>query len=180
MRYSIVHLPEGTVKRYHYALVQDIAKRFSLSVNTEFFPTHVTLKSPFEKADLMLTKIELEKFARAHHPHPFVVHGFGHFETDTIFLDVSLPRETERAVEGLRNAIRKQIPETSWKAHESRKHFHITVAKGVDEKFWAIWEYVNKKQVPEFVFPFNNVALLCLDGGKLTVDTIHHIDNKHR
>lgn len=175
MRYCIAHLVQGTAKKYHHALVEDVASRFDLKLKPEYFPSHITLKAPFEKDDLTIVKIELEKFADAHHVHPFVIHKFGHFERSAIFLEASLPEETARVAHGLQNALRKQTPQTSWRDYEAHKNFHLTITKDASEKFVDIWNYLKEAGAPQFELPFDNIALLHLKDGAWSTDHVYHL-----
>jgi len=175
MRYCIAHLVQGAAKKHHHTLVEDIASRFDLKLRPEYFPSHITLKAPFEKDDLSIVELELEKFAEAHHVHPFVIHKFGHFERSAIFLETSFPRETARVAHGLQNALRKQTPQTSWRDYEAHKNFHLTVTKDASEKFEDIWEYLKEMGSPQFELLFDNIALLHFQDGAWSVDKVYQL-----
>ncbi|OHA80069.1 MAG: hypothetical protein A2747_00385 [Candidatus Yonathbacteria bacterium RIFCSPHIGHO2_01_FULL_44_41] len=177
MRYFIAHLVKNPAAEYHRALVQYIAKRFDLKISAGYFPTHITLKAPFETQDITEAKDVLEKFTATHHALPFAVRGFGHFQNNVIFLDVELPQETSRAVKELQWAL-NSVPEIQWGEHEPLENLHITVAKkDIIKKFDNIWGYIEEKDIPQFDLLFDNIALLRFEDDVWIVDSVYALSS---
>lgn len=173
MRYFIAHLPSGPIEKFHYDLVHDVALHFGLKVRAGYFPTHITIKAPFETEDTTVLKAELKKFTKSHHASTFSIHNFGHFGDNVIFLDVTLPEETSLTVTALQDTL-KQLPELSWGEHEPLRHLHITVAKkDIAEKFDDIWNYLREKRAPQFDLLFDNIALLRFENDVWVVDSTY-------
>lgn len=177
MRYFIAHLLNDSVAKYHHSLVYELSDRFDINISKGLFPTHFTIKAPFDTDDTTAIKNELEKFASVHYAPSFTIQNFGHFNKRVIFLDVSLNEILSTVVWDIQNTIKK-IPGLSWGEHEPLKNLHITVTKNFDvTKFDAVWRYLTQKTAPLFELSFDNIALLRLENNVWTVDSIYYLNH---
>lgn len=173
MRYFIAHLVDGSVAQYHRTLVEDVAAQFNLEIIRGQFPTHITLKAPFESDDAVAIKNVLKKFMVTHYAQPFTICGFGHFQNKVVFLDVELPQNTSRVVKELQWAL-NGIHDIQWGAHEPLENLHVTIAKkSIAEKFDSIWEYLCEKEPLQFDLLLDNVALLRFENDAWVVDSVY-------
>lgn len=176
MRYFIAHLLRGTIAEYHRALVYDVAARFDLKISAGYFPSHISLKEPFEIDDVSVIRNKIKESAAAHHASPFTIRGFGHFDNQVIFLDVILSKEILHTVRGLQNAV-GEIPEIPWGEYEPLKNFHLTVAKNdITKKFDEVWKYLTEMNAPKFDLLFDNVALFLSKDDKWVVDSVYPLN----
>lgn len=176
MRYFIAYLASKPLAEYHQALVKELAEKFGLEIGAGYFPTHITLKAPFDLNDATVIKDALEKFASVHYAPSFTIKNFGHFDRKVIFLDVSLNEILSTITWDLQNTL-KQIHNLSWREHEPLRNFHVFVAKRIDTmKFDAIWSHLMQKKVPSFDLLFDNITLLRLENDAWVVDSVYQLN----
>lgn len=174
MRYFIAHLPKGPIVGYHRGIVQDVASRFHLGIDSSLFPTHFTIKAPFEIEEIDSVKNVLGEFAKTHSPYYFDVYKFGHFDNNVIYLNVRLHQKANNVLVTRLQDTLKELPGLTWGEYEPLRKFHITVAKkGIAEKFDDIWDYVQEKPTPHFELLFDNVALLRKENSAWVVDSFY-------
>ncbi len=165
MRYFIAHIIQGPIAIYHRNIVEDIATQFGTTTSAGYFPSHITLKAPFEMSDTAIVEQLLKEFASGSHAFPFKLRGFGHFDNSVIFFDTDMPHEARVAIEGLQQSLRT-VPDLSWGEQEPLKNFHLTVAKQLTpEQFEKISAYLVEKH-HYFEVLFDNVTLLRFEDGK--------------
>lgn len=176
MRYFIAYLLDDSVAKYHHSLVNELSERFDLNIGTGLFPTHITIKAPFDTDDATEIKEALRKVASTHYAPSFTLQNFGYFDKRAVFLDVSLNEILSTVVWDVQNAIKK-VPDLQWREHEPLKNLHVTVAKNFDStKFNAIWGYLMQKNAPLFELSFDNIALLRLENNVWVVDNIYPLN----
>lgn len=177
MRYFIAYLLDDSVAKYHHSLVNELSERFELSIGIGLFPTHITIKAPFDTDDATEIKEVLREFASTHYSPSFTIQKFGCFNKKVVFLDVSPNEMLSTIVWDVQNAIKK-IPDLSCGEHEPLKNLHITVTKNFDSaKFNAICRYLMQKNAPLFELSFNNIALLRLENNVWVVDSIYYLNH---
>ncbi|MEK7134269.1 MAG: 2'-5' RNA ligase family protein [Patescibacteria group bacterium] len=175
MRYFIAHLLRGPIAEYHRMLVYDVATRFDLKISAGYFPSHITIKEPFEATAERIDDLKnmLVAFSRTYHIAPFTIYGFGCFGDRVIFLDVTLSTEASRISADLQDVVIKNLV-LLWGKYEPLKNFHLTIAKNdVAEKFDDIWGYLMTKHTPTFNLSFDNIALFRREEDAWVVESIY-------
>lgn len=182
MRYFIAHVLESHVAENHRALVEDIAARFDLKVTPGYFPTHLTLKAPFEATPEQIDSVKnllnsfSHMFRESGRPAQFIVHDFKHFERLVVALDVQLSAQASLLTSTL-NRMLMAYSWLTWGNHEPLKNFHITIAKNnIEGKFDQIWSYLKQRGAPHFDLMFDNIALLKLENDAWVVDSMYKLN----
>jgi 2'-5' RNA ligase len=143
MTYIMPCLLKSPVVEYHRALVDDIADRFGLTfTRQQAIPAHFTLKYHFTTADIQAVETVLEAFARNQSRTPITVGGFGHFDEDVVFVEVSLSDAARQSLEALIAALRT-LPWMPWSPFDAeRLHPHMTIAEHCRPRFAELWDYL--------------------------------------
>lgn len=160
MRYILPCLFTGPVRAYHRELVEEIATRFDLPfTHRQDIPAHFTVKYHFETGDIAPVEALLQTFARANHPAPVGVGGFGHFDEDVIWIDVALSAAARALLASLHAALRR-LAWLPWGPHDG-EHLrpHMTVAEYCRPRFADLWAYLPVRE-RHFDAAFDNVTLL--------------------
>lgn len=176
-RYFIAHIPPENISKYHKELVGKLAKKFELETSAGYFPTHITLKAPFEatEEDIIEIKHKLQEIAHEDTHPTYVVQGFGHLGRGIITLDIIHSHEFECFHKKLTGAL-KSLPFMMWSNHEPIMHTHITLAKkDVEVKFDEVWGYLKQKSSPSFSGALDNIALLRREDSGWVVDSLYRI-----
>lgn len=176
MRYFIAYLASKPLAEYHQTLVKELAEKFGLEISGGYFPTHITLKAPFDIDNVTAIKDELGNFASVHYAPSFTIQNFGHFDRKVIFLNVSLNEILSTVTWDLQNMLMQTL-NLSWGKHEPLMASHVTVAKKIDTtKFDVIWNHLMQKDVPSFDLSFDNIALLRLEKDVWVVDSVYFLN----
>jgi 2'-5' RNA ligase len=160
MRYILPCFLGGAVRDYHHALVEEIAARFDLPfTRRQDIPAHFTLKYHFETPDIGPVEALLETFARANRAAPIEVGGFGHFDEDVIWVDVTLSAAARALLASLHDALRG-LPWLPWGPHDG-EHLrpHMTVVEYCRPRFAEVWAYLPPR-ARRFEAAFDNVTVL--------------------
>jgi len=175
MTYIMPCLLKSPVVEYHRALVADIADRFGLTfTRQQAIPAHFTLKYHFGIADIQAVEDLLGQFARTQRRTPITVGGFGHFDEDVVFVEVSLSQAARRAHEALTAALRT-VPRMPWSPFDGeRLHPHMTIAERCRPRFAEIWSYLEPFE-RRFTAWLDNVTILRKTGERDDMDlwTVH-------
>jgi len=176
-RYFIAHLPAIHVAKYHGVLVGELAKKFDLEVSKGYFPTHFTLKAPFEcdEGEIAIVKNTLQQITQKGRAGSYVIKGFGHFGRQIITLDIVHSIEVEDFHQLLIERLSK-ISFLDWKSHEPVVDLHIAVAKkGVVGEFDEIWSHLQQKQPPVFHCSLDNIALMRLESAVWVIESFYPV-----
>jgi len=175
MTYIMPCLLKSPVVEYHRALVDDIADRFGLTLTRQrAIPAHFTLKYHFTTADIQAVETVLEALARNQSRTLIRVGGFGHFDEDVVFVEVSLSDAARRSLEALIAALRT-LPWMPWSPFDAeRLHPHVTIAEQCRPRFAELWDYL-KPFERRFTAWLDNVAILRKTGERDGMDlwTVH-------
>jgi 2'-5' RNA ligase len=69
------------------------------------------------------------------------VGGFGHFDEDVVFVEVSLSETARRSLETLVAALRT-LPWMAWDPFDAENlHPHMTIAEQCRPRFAEVWDY---------------------------------------
>ncbi|MCK9345143.1 MAG: 2'-5' RNA ligase family protein [Candidatus Pacebacteria bacterium] len=172
-RYFIAHLLAAPVAKYHEGLVRELAEKFDLKMSSGYFPTHITLKAPFEADDEEIPAVRqaLQETTQTSVAPGYTICGFGHLGRRVITLDVVHSREAEYMHDRLIKKL-KAIPFLTWGSHEPIMHLHITLAKkDIEPKFDKVWEYLKQKETPAFHRSLDNIVLLRKENDAWVVDS---------
>lgn len=177
-RYFIAHIANKRLAEYHHRNTKDLARKFNLLEGSGFYPSHITLKAPFEATndEISAVKWVLQKITKDAYSPPFVAQGFGHFGRRILTIDVVHSIELEilhlRLIKGL-----ESLPFVKWRDHEPITHLHLTIAKGaISEKFDEIWEYLKQQETPAFHCRLDNIAILRFENGQWVVDETYQLN----
>ncbi len=89
MKLAYVILPPDEVHNFMRRVQADLYERYEGSRTTLALEPHVTIKQPFEAAELEPHEQYLERLSEETEPFELVMHGFGFFEQEgAVFLDV--------------------------------------------------------------------------------------------
>jgi 2'-5' RNA ligase len=175
MKYIMPCLLKPPVVEYHRTLVDDIADRFGLTfTRQQAIPAHFTLKYHFGSADIQAVEDLLEQFARTQSRTPITVGGFGHFDEDVVFVEVSLSQAALRSLEALTAALRT-VPRMPWSPFDAeRLHPHMTIAERCRPRFAELWSYLEPFE-RRFTTWLDNVTVLRKTGERDGMDfwTVH-------
>ena len=160
MTYIMPCLLKPPVVEYHRALVDDIADRFGLTfTRQQAIRAHFTLKYHFTTTEIGAVEDLLEAFARTQSRTPVTVGGFGHFDEDVVFVEVSLSAAARRSLEALIAALRT-LPWMPWSPFDAeRLHPHMTIAERCRPRFAELWGYL-KPFERRFTAWLDNVTIL--------------------
>ena len=159
-RYILPCFFGGAVRAYHRALVEEIAARFDLPFTfRQDIPAHFTVKYHWETADIAPVETLLDAVARAQHPAPLEVGGFGHFDEDVVWVNVALSAAARATLASLHDALRG-LAWLPWGPHDG-EHLrpHMTVAEYCRPRFADLWAYLPARE-RHFEAAFDNVTLL--------------------
>lgn len=177
-RYFIAYVLSGPAAEYHRTLVQNIGEHFGLPTGPRYFPSHWTIKAPFEATFEEISEVRaiLSSLPRTFRAAPFTIQGFGHFGRRIITLDILPSSPMEHAVKKIQESL-KTLPWMEWGAHEPIFHFHVTLAKKFPtERFDVIWEYVQKYGTPRFNCIFNEITILRYHNNEWVLDRAYPFD----
>jgi 2'-5' RNA ligase len=170
MKYIMSCLLKPPVVEYHRGLVDDIADRFGLTfTQRQAIPTHFTLKYHFTTTDIGAVEALLEEFARTQRGTPIIVGGFGHFDEDVVFVEVSLSEAARRSLDALIAALRT-LPWMAWDPFDAESlRPHMTIAERSRPRFAEVWDYL-KPFERRFAARFDNVTILSKTGERDGMD----------
>lgn len=143
MKYIMPCVLKSPVVEYHRALVDDIADRFGLTfTRQQAIPAHFTLKYHFTTTNVGEVEALLEAFVRTQRRTPITVGGFGNFDEDVVFVEVSLSDTARRSLEALIAALRT-LPWMAWDPFDAENlHPHMTIAERCRPRFAELWDYL--------------------------------------
>ena len=132
------------------AVVQTFARRLAEEAQRGFganralvIEPHITLKTPFEAADLAPFQCLLDDLASELSPFELHITGINWFEPDVIFLDVV----QDTRLDALRRSLLAALAEVGVQpdaVEGDGYHFHITVAWGLPpeaiRRLWERWQ----------------------------------------
>jgi len=161
MKYVLVYLIRGEAEKYHQNLVRSVGPKFGENYMIENpLPSHITLKSPFNKRQIKYLEKTLEKFAREHKAEKIQIDGFGNFRKFVAFLKVKFSKEAKKTQKDLLKAI-KDIKGIEIHEFDKRHKPHATISYGnTKESFNQIWNYIGKLDKPKFKLYFDNITIL--------------------
>lgn len=159
-RYVIVCLFKDDVLKFHEKLVNDVCYEFN--VKKQKLPAHFTIKAPFETDNIEEIEKITEEFVKNNNKQNIKISGFDKFRTDVVFMKVIPSKEALMVHDEFINNLKK-VSWLKWKHHEGNdknKVFHCTIVSRLKEdKFYPIWEYVNKYNL-QFETHFDNISIL--------------------
>lgn len=165
-RYVIVCLFKDDILKFHEKIVDDVCNNFK--VKKQKLPAHFTIKAPFETDNIKEIENIIEKFVKNNHKQNIKIQGFNKFRTDVVFMKVIPSKEALKVHDNFINNLKK-ISWLKWKHHEGNdknKVFHCTIVSRLNkDKFFPIWEYVNK-YTPQFETYFDNISILKWENNK--------------
>ena len=152
------------------AVVQTFAQRLAEEAQRGFganralvIEPHITLKTPFEAADLAPFQCLLDDLASELSPFELHITGINWFEPDVIFLDVV----QDTRLDALRRSLLAALAEVGVRpdaVEGDGYHFHITVAWGLPtEAIRRLWERWQSMPVT-LTTPVTEIALVANDG----------------
>ncbi len=165
MKYNIRYLIKGEAGAFQQKLMQEVETRFDVhEARKTKQHTHISLKYSFQANDEEIQELEnvLAGFCATTKAVPFKVKGFGHFDKDVIFLEIT----DEEAVRKVYNKFYKEIKKLPWlvfKTFDGKTHFHASIAHSdIKERFDAIWNHL-QGYAPEFDMLFDNITITRFD-----------------
>ena len=158
MKLAYVILPPDEVHNFMRRVQADLYERYEGSRTTLALEPHVTIKQPFEAAELEPHEQYLERLSEETEPFELVMHGFGFFEQEgAVFLDVE---QDPRLFALQRRVLDDLALEPAMYESEAPVpyHFHGTLATGLSaEDLSAAREQLGDS--PEFRFPLETFGL---------------------
>lgn len=158
MRYFIGNLIRGEMAEYYRTTCADLSFRFGVANVAEIVPPHITVKSPFERAnadaidDLIALSTEVETF-------PLSFEGWGHFGDKTIYIDAPRPSPELKAFMSSISAKFKTIGIPPSR-DESMGHLHASIARFLKPRQYSdIWKYLQSVPKPTFDIKFDNLTI---------------------
>ena len=166
--YFAGYLVEGDAAGFYERITADLARRFSIRNLALKAPPHITLKPPFDTDDIAPFQTRMVELASGIAP-PLSLRGFGSFRKGTIFLDVvgspALEQALTQAVEGLASSGEAGRPLAT------PIHPHVSIARHLrEDRFDAIWDYLQTLSPPSFDLAFDNLTLFTHDGAGWQVE----------
>jgi 2'-5' RNA ligase len=158
MRIAYVILLPDEVHNYMRSVQAELYERYEGNRRTLVLEPHITLKQPFEAAELEPYERYAERLAHELEPLELVMGGFGFFEAEgVVFLEVA---QDERLL-AIQRAILEdlQLQPAEYESGEPVPyHFHGTVATGLspDDLADARTRFTD---APEFRFPLDRLGL---------------------
>jgi 2'-5' RNA ligase len=170
MTYIMPCVLKSPVVEYHRALVDDIADRFGLPfTQQQAIPAHFSLKYHFTTADIGAVEALLEDFVRTQRRTPITVGGFGHFDEDVVFVEVSLSEAARRSLHALVAALRT-LPWMAWDPYDAENlRPHMTIAERSRPRFAQVWDHL-KPFERRFTAWLDNVTILSKTGERDGMD----------
>jgi 2'-5' RNA ligase len=170
MKYIMPCVLKPPVVEYHRALVDDIADRFGLTfTQQQAIPAHFTLKYHFTTTDIGAVETLLEDFVRTQRRTPITEGGFGHFDEDVVFVEVSLSEAARRSLDALVAALRT-LPWMAWDPYDAENlHPHMTIAERSRPRFAEVLDYL-KPFERRFTVWLDNVTILRRTGERDGMD----------
>jgi 2'-5' RNA ligase len=170
MTYIMPCVLKSPLIEYHRAFVDDIADRFGLTfTQQQATPAHLTLKYHFTTTDIGPVEVLLDEFVRTERRTPITVGGFGHFDEDVVFVEVSLSGAAQRSLDTLIAALRT-LAWMPWDPLDAGNlHPHMTIAERCRPRFAEVWEYL-KPFERRFTAWLDNVTILSATGDRDGMD----------
>ncbi len=166
MRYIITHLIRGEAKAAHEQITKDLAEKFdSFPIHDRIQP-HLTLKRWFEleKNDMDFLFEKLSQFANSYSQTDYSLSGYGHFDTDVIYVDV---KASETLLSNLRDLSKElhTVPNLTFDEFDQIDHnLHATITMSALKAFDydQIWNYLHDSSntIPNFNLKFDNIAVM--------------------
>lgn len=169
MKYFIGHLISGSAREYHHDLCIRLSELFDIRYLPDTIPSHVTLKAPFDAAEISGVEAILDGFSREQKKPKIKLEGIGHFNNRVIFID---SKPSNEMVE-MHKRLFSKLKQLNWMKfgdfEGDNAHFHVTVAsKGIEDKFDKLWIYA-KKENPSFELDVDNISILKHENGRWKV-----------
>jgi len=158
VKLAYVILPPDEVHNFMRRVQAELYERFEGSHTTLTLEPHVTIKQPFEAAELDPHERYLERLAAETEPFELVMRGFGFFEGEgVVFVDV----EQDPRLFALQRRVLDELalePGMYESEEPTPYYFHGTLATGLSpEDLSAAREQLGDS--PEFRFPLASLGL---------------------
>lgn len=167
MKYFIGYLIQGEAAQWYVKFTKNISDRFDTWKIYEKIPPHITIFQPFDIDNIESILNLLNTWSKSQEIRGnIVISGFDRFDDRIIFAKVASNSSISIAVRNLKKQLQAipKMPEEDY----PRWHPHVTLADRLDsEKIVAIWKYISILEVPNFILPFNNIALFSYSGDKV-------------
>jgi 2'-5' RNA ligase len=151
---------------YQKSLVDEICKKFDLKITQEEnLPAHFTLKYWFDTKNISDIERIFEQFVQMHKKFPVKAGGFDSFSPKVIFINLELSNEAKKNFSDLISELKK-VSWMPWDKYDAENlHFHSTIAEECDEKFDAVWNFIQSKEPQYFDCWFDNITIMKQVGG---------------
>lgn len=158
--YIIPCLLDPILQAYQRELVELVAGRCGLTfTQRQAIPAHFTLKYHFATRCIEQVEALVADFARRHAAAPVTVGGFGHFEEDVVFVEVTLSDAARRVLQAF-IAVLRTLAWMPWSPHDAEHlHPHMTIAERCRPRFREAWDLVQPHE-RHFTGAFDNITIL--------------------
>lgn len=155
--------PDQEVKAYLRDIINDVQSRFDVhAMASGHVVPHLSLFGPFSAEGYGPVLSAVRTACEPYSIVPYRLDGFGHFRSDTIYVDIA----TSPALRSLRRSIRDElVPDTTplYPDRDRAHHYqyHMTVAfKDISGQFPEIWDYVTNRCDPDLETYAHRVTFL--------------------
>lgn len=155
--------PDQEVKAYLRDIIEDVQSKFDVhGMASGHVVPHLSLFGPFAAEGYGPVLSAVRTASEPHSIVPYRLDGFGHFRSDTIYVDIA----TSPALRSLRRSIRDELmPNTTplYPNRERAQHYqyHMTIAfKDISGQFAEIWDYVTNRYDPDLKTYAHRVTFL--------------------
>lgn len=127
-------------------VIRDVSETFNVHGQTRTRPVpHITLFGPYDTDDGYEAKSRTQSVLQSFNEVPYEIDGFGHFNRETLYLNVC-PSSELRSLRRRLSARLRPIADDYRDYDADREYdFHITIAfKDIQSQFDEIWTYVNE------------------------------------
>ena len=160
MKYALVYLMKGDVRKYHKGLVKKLAKKFNepyLLKNP--IPSHATLKYPFRTNKINEIEHIIKEFVKKQKPAKIQIKKINNFHKKVIYLQLDFSKKAIKTYKELIRELNK-VSWLKWGEFDKKEKFHATlIYNNIPKNFKKIWGYISKLK-PKFNLKFDNVSIL--------------------
>lgn len=175
MKYFVGHLIEGNFGAWHTTVTNNIADKFNTWKIHNVCPSHLTIFSEFESDNIEVVSNVIESILLDVKVGKYSVSGFDHFDDRSIFAKVDADIKVISLVQKLKEQL-EQIPGIPKDKDSIWKPYATVAFRLPPEDITKIWNYVTTLEEPNFVVPFDNLAIFKYNNSKWIVGKTFKMD----